>query len=247
MKNLLRKIGIRWHSQNLKEDRPRRWFNQRGWVHFGERCFSWQLVLGAWTCSAEIRRDDEGVHGILALPPVAFYFGYEGKRYVAYRDRELSLSVHGGTIWWNLWTPSMEWDSRTPRWRNGNFNPADFLLGRRQFAKHVLGKHDTFIPMPEGCYPATVELRRDTWKRRRSPFTSTMLRANVDIPGGIPHDGKGENSWDCGEDGLFGMTCPAATVEAAVAACVESVLRDRRRYGGTRPPDRILNSKSTAA
>jgi hypothetical protein len=51
----------------------------------------------------------------------------------------------------------------------------------------------------------------------------------LDIPGGIPHNGKGENSWDCGDDGLWG--CGGDTVEEAIGHAVSSVLRSRRRYG----------------
>jgi hypothetical protein len=60
---------------------------------------------------------------------------------------------------------------------------------------------------------------------------------DLDIPGGIPHEGKGENSWDCGMDGLFG--CSGATVAEAIANAVRHTQRDRERYGGphnlTRP------------
>lgn len=76
-----------------------------------------------------------------------------------------------------------------------------------------------------------MELFESTWKRARW-FTHKNVRASVDIPAGIPHPGKGENSWDCGEDRTYGLTTKADTVEKAIAAVVESSLRDRRRYGG---------------
>ncbi|HXI16285.1 MAG TPA: hypothetical protein VNM48_07925, partial [Chloroflexota bacterium] len=74
-----------------------------------------------------------------------------------------------------------------------------------------------------------------TWGRRRWPhwpLTRRMVRADVQVPEGVPHPGKGENAWDCGEDATYALTCAEQTPEAAVGRLVESVLRDRRRYGG---------------
>jgi hypothetical protein len=59
-----------------------------------------------------------------------------------------------------------------------------------------------------------------------------MRRANLDIERGVPTPGKGENSWDCGQDATYGLTCPASTVEEALASLRASVMRDRERYGG---------------
>jgi hypothetical protein len=59
-----------------------------------------------------------------------------------------------------------------------------------------------------------------------------VLAASVDIPGGIPHPGKGENSWDCGMDGVYGLSCEATTVDEAVAAVHACATKNRERYGG---------------
>lgn len=48
----------------------------------------------------------------------------------------------------------------------------------------------------------------------------------------VPFPGKGENSWDCGEDAIMGAGADEPTPEAAVASVVKSALRNRRRYGG---------------
>lgn len=86
--------------------------------------------------------------------------------------------------------------------------------------------------MPEHPYPATVRLFESTWKRPRWPFARRMVRAEIEVEGGIPHPGKGENSWDCDDDATYSLTCQARTAEDAVAKLVGSVLRDRRNYGG---------------
>jgi hypothetical protein len=48
----------------------------------------------------------------------------------------------------------------------------------------------------------------------------------------VPFPGKGENSWDCGEDATHGYYGPAASIEDAVGNLVTSTLKRRRKYGG---------------
>lgn len=43
--------------------------------------------------------------------------------------------------------------------------------------------------------------------------------------------GKGENSWDCGEDGLYGCGSEGSSLEDAITKTVSIVLRNRRKYG----------------
>lgn len=45
------------------------------------------------------------------------------------------------------------------------------------------------------------------------------------------HSGKGENSWDQDDDGIFGCSVIADTIEGAVAEYVAKCHRDRKRYG----------------
>ena len=47
-----------------------------------------------------------------------------------------------------------------------------------------------------------------------------------------PFEGKGENGWDCGEDGLYGCGSNGASIEHAIGTTVEKVLDTRRRRGG---------------
>ncbi len=168
------------------------------------------------------------VHGFGPMRRAALWLLRNAK----HEDRETSLRVHDWTLWWTVWRDNSSWSSSTPRWREGNFCLPDFLLGRPAYSERVLKRAETVIPMAEASYPATVELRDDTWKRPRW-FSKRLLRATVNIPKGVPFPGKGENSYDCGQDATFGLSCCASTVEGAVAAVVESVLRSRRRYGGS--------------
>ena len=48
----------------------------------------------------------------------------------------------------------------------------------------------------------------------------------------IPVPGKGENSWDCGEDATFSLSCPSTTISEAIGEMVKSCMRTRERYAG---------------
>lgn len=112
------------------------------------------------------------------------------------------------------------------------------VLGRTEVERVEGASGMTNVPLPEGNYPATWTEQVRTWRHVRFPGTwrdailGCQVRRSVklDIPGGIPVEGKGENSWDCGMDGIFGTS--GDTVAEAVAHAVKAVLRDRDRYGG---------------
>lgn len=145
-----------------------------------------------------------------------------------------------GALWWEFWHPRHEWTSGTPRWRHGNFNLTDFVLGQRAYSTVEDEPVLVVIPMPEASYPAAVTMETATWKRPRWPWPLIIRCADVELldttdgkPGYIPVPGKGENSWDCGPDGIFGSSFPAKSVEEAIGKMVGSALQDRKRNGGS--------------
>lgn len=230
---------LRFHSQNLNENRDGKVkglpYEGRAWLSSRRRelRFEWNL----WThfCGVSMKIDGEtgGLQLHVAFPPVSFWltlpihFGLRRGR-----DVFFDLAVHDRALWWQFGGNSMEWNSRTPRWQHGCFHFDDFFLGAQKFTERVLSTHEALIPMPEGPYRATVKLEECTWKRARWPFAIVRRTATVDVPKGIPHQGKGENSWDCGEDALFGLSCEAWTLDEAISKTVASVLKSRRRYDG---------------
>lgn len=236
-------LRLRFHSQNLNEDgagRPKGFPREgRSWLHFSPRGFSareFRFEWNLWThfCGISLKRcgDSGGLTFHIAFPPFSFWLTLPlGRPRWSSHGVIFDLAVHDSALWWQFGGNSMEWSSRTSKWKHGSFNVADFLLGRTQFSQEVLSTHQVLIPMPEGGYPATVVLERCTWKRPRW-FALVKPMADVKIPKGIPHQGKGENSYDCGEDRLFGLSRSASTIEQAIAGTVESALRSRRRYDG---------------
>ncbi len=200
---------------------------------FSGRLFfhKWHLEYGLWSsfCHAYYERDKQRTFAI-ALPPFALWVSVDNPRWCA-GNRHIGLSISAWSFRWNLWTDDDIWDSRTPRWRQGSFAIDNFLFGKASYERKVIEERDIKIPMPEGCYDAHIKLCEDKWTRRRG-LTKIVKRIDADIPKGIPCAGKGENSWDCGDDATFGMCCVARSIAEGVGHIVGGVLHDRVRYGG---------------
>jgi hypothetical protein len=118
------------------------------------------------------------------------------------------------------------------------------IMGRTDYTSEPIETHTTTVTMPEGSYDAIVTINRDMWRHRRWPFRyfpRQRTSAYIEVPQGVPVPGKGENSWDCGEDAIYATGSSSPTVAAAVAQIITSALKTRERYGGKnwRPQERI--------
>lgn len=91
--------------------------------------------------------------------------------------------------------------------------------------------HAITISLPEGDYQATARYERRVWLRPRWPFHKMRLSTNVDLEVGLPFEGKGENAWDCGEDGIYGYGVEGHDLELASRRGAEITLERRAKYG----------------
>lgn len=162
------------------------------------------------------------------------YDPFQGRSIVA-------ASFHDSTIWLNLWNSPMSWshdDRKKWPWDgNGwsfNLDVKDLALGKATYEERVKRVERSEVIMPEGRYPAKVTFSKVRWKRRFG-LGKWWWRVSVDVEGGIPFPGKGENSWDCGDDATFGSTEPIERcVGPAHVYCdrtAKYVLERRQRYG----------------
>lgn len=108
----------------------------------------------------------------------------------------------------------------------------DKLRGRSKCTVEVLQTGETQVIMPEKAYPATYTIERRTWTY---PRWFTQHRTDIEITvlekGGIPHEGKGENSWDCGMEGTISRHSEYKdSVHQAANEFAMGVLRDRQRH-----------------
>lgn len=189
-------------------------------IHLGRVASVWLRLRSRWTKWMQLKDYDV--------------------RHIGFRFRP----YEGAAFRWELWAKAHSWSSSDPCWMSGSVTPNTFF-GKNDGSKTVEDSGATQIPMPEGNYLATWErVRYETrYTGRLGKVRDAVFgpRSHVsywlDIPGGIPVEGKGENSWDCGMDGIFGTG--GRSLEDAIGNAVRSVMRDRKRYGGphdlTRP------------
>jgi hypothetical protein len=154
-----------------------------------------------------------------------------GYAYMAF-PRVTGIRIHSGSIWFEIWNQDAGWDSRQPKWMSFNFNVVDFLFGRTKYASKEIQSTEAEIVLNDGRHPLKVTLTEDSWKRPRLPKAKIVRRAKIESVKGVPVPGKGENSWDCDDDAIFGSTFPSESLEDALSKFRESVLKTRERYGG---------------
>lgn len=81
-------------------------------------------------------------------------------------------------------------------------------------------------------YFGTFTAQRHTWWRKRFPWIRHIHHyVDIDVKHPPLHSGKGENSYDLDDDGIFGMGVPGTTLEEAIKGYQDAVYNDRRRYG----------------
>lgn len=179
-----------------------------------------------------VKGGEAEIDGRIGLGPVALYVGIEnlwglfGKvsylKALKYGDRNIEIYIHDDRedrgvfdphVHWRLWTSSMEWSSKTPKWREGGVFPMQLIFGDcKVWDEKVLKEKETVIPMPEGPYKAKAVLT-EYWfgfchlKR----FWRHGKRVKLDFDPPIPHSRKGS---------LWGISMSANSIEEAVGKVV---------------------------
>lgn len=152
-------------------------------------------------------------------------------------EAEFGLCTYGGGLYFRFghepmgsYGPRRRW--RWLRSREVRLFHKDWILGKPRFSETVL-ERDIPVVVDVGQwdgdrYEGTATRQRCRWKRRFRTIERENVR--VEMAQGIPVPGKGENSWDCGDDAYFGFG--GATVDEAVAHIVKEAKKERARYGG---------------
>lgn len=156
----------------------------------------------------------------------------------SWEKREFQIGIDGWTLRLTVWGFDGHSASAWPWWKRGvHVNLKDKLLGRAVHNSSEVEQAEVIVPMPEGSYAATAVLELSTWKRKRSPFTRSSYYCKITPRHFIPVPGKGENSYDCDDDGIWSQSSGCGGPDSewrakAVAGLVESALRSRERYAG---------------
>ncbi len=160
-------------------------------------------------------------------------------------EKEISLRIHGGSIWWTLWRDPDVWMNKD--WRNSSFNFSRKILGDTEWIKCNQTYEDFILPYFEGNYAVRIfeedfhlkYKRRIFWfldkKGKKFEGHAGYQEGGVFVEKPVPHEGKGENSWDCGEDCTysisFGVYQGLHSKADAALEFWKSTSKDRIRYG----------------
>lgn len=247
IKRWLREKDI-WFSV-VKNETKSYWRGFRSWLNLGKTTFA--VEWSFWSAykhlgfHLNIATHDDFLQVGFAPYFFSFYFTIENHKLQTWLSnkikrkdetygsgRSIGVSIHGGSIWVDLWNDPMEHRRGDPKWWHFNIPYVDILLGKSKCSTVELETHEISIPMPEKTYPAKAIMKEYTWKRARW-FDKKILRCEITLKEGIPLEGKGENSWDCGINYTYGVTTGKVNdVFEAVGDLVASTLRNRIKYGG---------------
>lgn len=229
------KHGVRWWC-HLRSSRP---------AAIAIEFYWWSFRFGA-----SVSTDDEGWNLSVSVPPFSFYLSLEGLRLWQPKEkhiftwdnnrevwlparRECSFNIYDWTLRLTPWGKWGEWHSRDPWWVKGvSLDMRRLVLGKRVYRAVELALVPCVVPMPEGQYHAVAKVQRVTRGFSRW-FKRTAREVTLDIPKGIPFAGKGENSWDCGDDGLLGVG--GESIDDAIVNAIKHVNDRRQRYGHASP------------
>lgn len=202
----------------------------------------WWTIIGRFGINADINMFHNScgiavtvgtghVQFYIAVPFIVSFWLTIGRDDEAW-EREISLKFHNWALWWSIWRDPMGgWSSRESKLRTGSLHFDNLIFGKAVYSSEVLEERDIVVPMPEKSYAAKATRTMDRWKYPRR-FTREIMRVQIEVPEGIPHEGKGENSYDCGPDATYSMCTPAKSIAEAVGNMVGSSLHDRVHYGG---------------
>src|SRR5690606_32895990 len=200
------------HYQDLNGSTPKTYL-EHGRCWLGSFRAEWAVPSGNYQLRVELGTHDEAVQFSVGVGLFSLYLSYENYKLSNFiqkktkrkerrygNGRTIGVAVHDGSIWIDLWKDPMEWDSNDPKWWSTTINVIDGLLGKPKYSRQVLESRDVEVPMPERSYKAKAKLCLDTWSRPRW-FSKVQKSIDIELEEPIPHQGKGENSWDCGVDG----------------------------------------------
>lgn len=206
-----------WHSD--KE-------TGRFWIHSGRNCLSFEFIRPRFRFSIYV--DGEK----LGFCFLGLFIGIEVWELVK------RLPTFDSSFYWfedGFWLQLFgdRWESRSDAqwWRKmHHFNVVDFIFGKAVHSEKDIATYAVKIPLDGKQFPATIRMYESIWKRPRAKTRRTKCAdIKIDDPPKFP--GKGENSWDLGDDAIYGMHTKADNVADAIGQYVKAVLHNRFRRG----------------
>ena len=228
----------------------------RAWWHVGDAFKLRQAVFHVEWClfnlhtwpaiKFEVFRtwgDDEDLHLRISVPLLgSLWLGVSGVFPPSWYAQSVTgcrtgIALFHEYLWIELWyrDPAEHWgdDLNRFRWQRVSWDWVATFFGRMKCEHTIISDWEPVsVPLPEGTYTGQYRVEERTWSRPRWPIKKVRRAGEIRMDKGAPFPGKGENSWDMGEDAITGMGTPPSKPEA-IAAYIEATLEKRERYGGS--------------
>lgn len=185
-------------------------------------------VRARWLSRWIYQRRELGVELDGVWPEVNVLYDSDGANMAGYYRRKVEQGTYDGP-----WTAAQLWPGW--QWRPNRYRLLNRVNRFERVHEGVKEPRRLELALPEGAYPVEVELWCERVRFRWQPWRDRAdFLATVRVLDGLwlPFPGKGENSWDCGDDGFQEVTVRATTYAQALAGAAGRVLRQRERYGG---------------
>ena len=107
-----------------------------------------------------------------------------------------------------------------------------WIFGREHRKKTIIETKPIVVELDGRRYEGTWSLERWETTRGRWPRPyAVRIASHIAMPSPPRFAGKGESSWDCGDDAIYGMGSNETSPAKAVGDYVKRVLEYRERYG----------------
>lgn len=150
-----------------------------------------------------------------------------------YGRKEWDIRLHSWAIWVDWANDSDSWTCDQAWWLSWRIDFSK-LLGDAKYSKEAVHSKYAELCLPDGKHQVRMTKYRHTCKRSRW-LTKHWYRIDVEVTDakGIPCPGKGENSWDCGDNNIQSISIATSSFEKALGAATEDVLFTWQRHGGS--------------
>ena len=238
-KSLVLKFGATLYG---RKDGPRNWL---GFINGDGVSLRVQLLLfkcGSLNIGVSLRGDgDYPLTFIFCIPLlIRFYLDISTQwlrliieRVTRHTDRDIGIRFFEWTLWVSLWENTKEWSRDDPEWWHFYIDIRKLLIGDHKNQEQVHRCYDVTVALPEGDYLVHAKDVTLTRSWPRWPFKKRFHRVLYEVADGgdIPFPGKGENSWDMGDDGLSGGSL-LYTDGLDLADHIRDMILDYRRKRG---------------
>lgn len=210
----------------------------------------WFRLKFDWGLEFRMEDDCEGTFGLrIAIPFIlTFYLSLDARNYDWVE--KITGQYESRTWGWRVNTDAAQlmwrkagngWGADTSKYGHSWYFSWDRLKGKCTYTAtkgEIVVR--TFTQPAFKSRPASehqMTLTRTTWRwTYANPFVKTIERVGWDVSfenGQTPpsFSGKGENSYDCDDDAIWGTSFDVATVGEAVLLYIAKVTEQRQRYG----------------